>query len=209
MLPQDSHTRYSAWLVDLDGTLYRHKPVQLAMALELLLFGWGSIKTLRTFRHSHEALREEAHTGTALALSPFERQLEHAARTLGLERSHVEKVVRHWMFERPLKWVARAKRAPLLDALAQYRAGGGKTALVSDYPATGKLHALGAASLFDLVVSNGEPGGPSRLKPHPEGYLSAAERLGVEPARCLVIGDRDDADGGAARAAGMGLCIIR
>ncbi len=209
MLPEDSKTRYSAWLVDLDGTLYRHKPVQLAMALELLLFGWGSIKTLRTFRHSHEVLRTEATGETALARSPFDRQLEHAAQTLGLERAQVEKVVRHWMFERPLKWVARAKRAQLLDALAQYRAGGGKTALVSDYPATGKLRALGATNLFDLVVSNGEPGGPSRLKPHPEGYLSAAERLGVEPARCLVIGDRDDADGGAARAAGMGLFIIR
>jgi HAD superfamily hydrolase (TIGR01549 family) len=209
MLPADSTTRYAAWLVDLDGTLYRHKPVQLAMALELLLFGWGSIRTLRAFRHSHEALRNEDHSEAALARSPFERQLEHAAQSLGMERSHVERVVRHWMFERPMKWVARAKRAELLDALASYKAGGGKTALVSDYPASGKLQALGAVSLFDLVVSNGEPGGPRRLKPHPEGYLSAAERLGVEPARCLVIGDRDDADGGAARAAGMGLFLIR
>lgn len=209
MLPLDATTRYAAWLVDLDGTLYRHKPVQLAMALELLLFGWGSIGTLRAFRRSHEALRAEAHGEAALALSPFERQLEHAARTLGRDRGDVERVVRRWMFERPLKWVARAKRVPLLEALASYKAGGGKTALVSDYPATGKLAALGATGLFDLVVSNGEPGGPSRLKPHPEGYLSAAERLGVEPQRCLVIGDRDDADGGAARAAGMGLFLVR
>src|SRR6478752_6261454 len=115
------------------------------MALELLLFGWGSIKTLRTFRHSHEVLRTEAAGGAALALSPFDRQLEHAARTLGKERSQVEQVVRHWMFERPLKWVARAKRQPLLDAISAFKAGGGKTALVSDYPASGKLRALGAA----------------------------------------------------------------
>ena len=47
------------------------------------------------------------------------------------------------------------------------------------------------------------------LKPHPEGYLSAAERLGVAPSACLVIGDRDDADGAAARAAGMAVHIIR
>ncbi len=208
MLPADS-TRYSAWLVDLDGTLYRQKPVQLAMAAELLLFGWGAIKTLRTFRRSHEHLRAETNAGQALALSPFQRQLELAANALGQEPSEVERVVRHWMFERPLKWVARSKRKSLFRALANYRAGGGKTALVSDYPATGKLQALGAISLFDLVVSNGEPGGPSKLKPHPEGYLSAARRLGVEPARCLVIGDRDDADGAAARAAGMGLCLIR
>jgi sugar-phosphatase len=42
----------------------------------------------------------------------------------------------------------------------------------------------------------------SHSKPHPEGYLLAAERLGVAPADCLVI---EDAHAGieAARAAGM------
>jgi FMN phosphatase YigB (HAD superfamily) len=210
-LPPDATTRYAAWLVDLDGTLYRHTPVKLAMAVELLLFGWGSIKTLRSFRHAHEALRHAgpAPHGTALSASPFEQQLELAARELELERADVERTVREWMFQRPLKWVSRAKRGALLAALGAYRAQGGKTALVSDYPAQGKLAALGATLLFDLVVSNGEPGGPSNLKPDPEGYLSAASRLGIEPGRCLVIGDRDDADGEAARAAGMGLCLIR
>ncbi len=208
MLPQDSSTRYAAWLVDLDGTLYRQTPVKFAMAAELMLFGWGSIRTLRTFRHAHEALRLQPNS-SALALSPFQRQLEHAAERLGRPTSDVERIVREWMLERPLKWVARAKRQALLDALRAYRAQGGKTALVSDYPASGKLRALGALELFDLVVSSGEDGGPSKLKPDPEGYLSAASRLGIEPARCLVIGDRDDADGAAARAAGMGLWLIR
>lgn len=209
LLPADANTRYAAWLVDLDGTLYRHKPVQLAMALELLLFGWGAIKTLRTFRHAHEALRGTSPEPSALALSPFQRQLDHAAHALGHPSVDVERTVREWMFRRPLKWVARSKRAELLQRLAQFRDGGGKTALVSDYPATDKLRALGAVSLFDLVVSNGEPGGPSKLKPDPEGYLSAAQRLGVGPEACLVIGDRDDADGAAARAAGMAVHIIR
>lgn len=208
MLPPDAGKRYAAWLVDLDGTLYHHTPVKLAMALELLLFGWGAIATLRTFRHSHEALRLGA-AGAPRGNSPFEQQLAHAAEQLQRPAADVERTVREWMFERPLKWVARAKRQKLLAALAEYRAQGGRTALVSDYPAQGKLHALGARELFELVVSNGEPGGPSQLKPAPEGYLSAAERLGVEPASCLVIGDRDDADGAAARAAGMGFQLIR
>ena len=209
MLPSDANTRYRAWLVDLDGTLYRHTPVKLAMAAELLLFGWRSIKTLRTFRHAHEDLRLLGDGAPADAKSPFEQQLALAANRLGQPPSEVERHVREWMFERPLKWVARAKRAPLLEALSQFRATGGKTALVSDYPASGKLRALGAHTLFDTVVSNGEPGGPRRLKPDPEGYLSAAERLGIEPAACLVIGDRDDADGQAARNAGMAVNIIR
>jgi FMN phosphatase YigB (HAD superfamily) len=209
LLPANASTQYRAWLVDLDGTLYRHKPVQLAMVVELLLFGWGAIKTLRTFRHAHEELRGTSPEPGALALSPFQRQLNHAATKLGRPAQDVERTVREWMFRRPLKWVARSKRSELLAQLAKFREGGGKTALVTDYPATDKLQALGAAGLFDLVVSNGEPGGPSKLKPDPEGYLSAAERLGVGPEACLVIGDRDDADGAAARAAGMAVHIIR
>jgi HAD superfamily hydrolase (TIGR01509 family) len=205
VLPPDADTRYAAWLIDLDGTLYRPLPVKLAMAAELLLFGWGAISTLRTFRHAHEELRGDVGLGG----SPFQRQLGLAATKLSRPAPDVERVVREWMFERPLKWVARARRQALLDAIASYRQGGGKTALVSDYPASGKLEALGALELFDVVVSSGEEGGPSKLKPDPEGYLSAATRLGIEPARCLVIGDRDDADGEAARAAGMGLCLIR
>jgi FMN phosphatase YigB (HAD superfamily) len=209
MLPAHASTQYSAWLVDLDGTLYKSRPVQLAMAIELLLFGWGAIKTLRTFRHAHEELRGVSPDAASLALSPFQRQLNHAANKLGRPSEEVERTVRDWMFRRPLKWVARSKRSDLLAQLARFREGGGKTALVSDYPATDKLQALGAAGLFDLVVSNGEPGGPSKLKPDPEGYLSAAQRLGVAPEACLVIGDRDDADGVAARAAGMAVHIIR
>ncbi len=163
---------------------------RLAMAVELLLFGLGAIKTLRKFRRAHEELREGQGTAAlTLVSNPFERQLEHAALALGRPRDEVERIVRHWMFERPLKWVARSRRDDLLDALEKYRAQGGKTALVSDYPASGKLQALGAVKLFDVVVSSGEPGGPSKLKPDPEGYLRAATALGVEPSRCLVIGD--------------------
>lgn len=206
MLPDAAATRYAAWLVDLDGTLYRSAPVKAAMALELGLFGWRSFSTLRRFRHAHEELRSlgvpEA-LGEGAGFSPFEQQLQLTARALARDPAEVERCVREWMFQRPLKWVARAKRQPLLLALARFRAAGGKTALVSDYPAAQKLAVLGATALFDVIVSNGEPGGPSRLKPDPEGYLSAARRLGVEPAACLVIGDRDDADGAAARAAGM------
>ncbi|MGE5786496.1 MAG: HAD hydrolase-like protein, partial [Myxococcales bacterium] len=36
-----------------------------------------------------------------------------------------------------------------------------------------------------------------------------AKSLGVEPTRCLVIGDRVDADGAAAKAAGMSFRLVR
>ena len=67
---------------------------------------------------------------------------------------------------------------------------------------------MGAPDLFDVIVASGEENGPRRLKPDPEGYLRAAELLQVAPERCLVIGDRDDADGGAARAANMAFRLV-
>ncbi|MEI9937113.1 MAG: HAD family hydrolase [Pseudomonadota bacterium] len=202
---------YEAWLVDLDGTLYTARWVKLAMAAELALFGWPALKTLRQFRHDHEALRQEQSAAQALATvhaSPFAAQLARTAKALNLPVPEVEQVVQRWMFERPGKWIARFPRRALLAELSAFKAQGGLTALVSDYPAERKIDALGARNLFDVIVANGEAHGPRRLKPDPEGFLQAAELLKVAPARCLVIGDRDDADGEAARAAKMGFRLV-
>jgi FMN phosphatase YigB (HAD superfamily) len=196
--------KYDAWLVDLDGTLYAAGPVKLAMAAELLLCGWGAVGTLRRFRLEHERLRrEQAGLVDPAPADPFAAQLRRTAAALSLDVTVVEACVRKWMFERPGKWLRPVRRSSLLAEIAAFRVAGGRTGLVSDYPARAKLRALGAESLFDVVVASGEPDGPSRLKPDPEGYLRAAERLGVVPQRCLVIGDRDDADGAAAAAAHM------
>jgi HAD superfamily hydrolase (TIGR01509 family) len=56
---------------------------------------------------------------------------------------------------------------------------------------------------FDFVLANDEY---DRHKPHPEPYLTAAERFGVAPERCLVI---EDTERGlrSAEAAGM-RCIV-
>jgi HAD superfamily hydrolase (TIGR01549 family) len=196
---------HDAWLVDLDGTLYHPLPVKAAMALELSLLGWGVVGTLRAFRKQHEQLREHP----PVDADPYRTQIGRTAEERGVGAERVAAAVTEWMHERPGKWIRAFRRSALLDEIHRYRAGGGKTALVSDYPSAKKLSALDARSLFDVVVSSGEEGGPRRLKPDPEGYLLAASRLGVAPARCLVIGDREDADGDAARAAGMAFRRIR
>lgn len=193
-----------AWLVDLDGTLYTPAPVKLLLAAELAFGGWGAAGVLRRFRAEHEHLRTLALEG-----DPFALQLSRTAEALGRPVADVEGHVRHWMIERPGRWLAAFRRQALLDEIEAFRRSGGRTALVSDYPAKRKLESLGAAGLFDAVIASGEPGGPTRLKPHPDGYLRAAAAVEVEPSACLVIGDRDDADGAAARAAGMAFRRIR
>lgn len=199
-----------AWLLDLDGTLYRAKPLRWAMAAELALLGAPALKTLRVFRRHHEILREEWLADPELEFhpSPFEEQLKRAATLASVEVETVRTHVEEWMIRRPSKWMRRFERADLISRVIEFRAQGGKTALVSDYPAERKIETMGYRHLFDTVVSNGDHPRFRRLKPAPDAFLIAAEELGVHPKDCLVIGDRDDADGGSARAAGMAFELV-
>ena len=61
---------------------------------------------------------------------------------------------------------------------------------------------LGIADLFQTVVSGQDV---TRGKPDPEGYLLAAERLGIRPENCVVIED-STAGVSSAKRAGM-LCV--
>lgn len=68
-------------------------------------------------------------------------------------------------------------------------------------------HHLGAAGLldlFDTVVTRDDVVNP---KPHPEPYLTAAKRLGVDPLHCLALED-SHAGVRAAHAAGMQTVMV-
>lgn len=192
---------YQAWLVDLDGTLYYAWPVRVVMTVQLALGGWRAIRIIRQFRREQERLRT-ATFGTGDG-NPFDNQVRRTAASLGIDAERVRATIEAWMFEAPCTWIRRFRRRPLISAIQRFRSGGGKVALVSDYPARHKLQAMGVADLFDVVVASGEPDGPSQLKPHPEGLLTAVQRLGVNAADCLVIGDRTDVDLAAANRAGL------
>jgi putative hydrolase of the HAD superfamily len=196
---------HNAWLIDLDGTLYRSFPVKLAMAAELCLAGPTAWKTISTFRKQHELIR---HQEAKLDGDPFSKQLELTAQSLKQSVEETRAIVKRWMIERPGKWLRLFRRSSLLQRIEEYRAAGGRTALVSDYPAAQKLAAMNADGLFDVVIASGEAEQLCSLKPNPSGYLLAAERLEVPAIECLVIGDREDADGQAAKNAGMSFELV-
>lgn len=198
--------KHDAWLVDLDGTLYQAKPLKLIMAAQLLVAGPQAVRIIARFRKEHEAIRS---LNLECSPSPFALQIERTANALHVSTNDVEAVIEKYMFERPRPWLRRFVRLDLVREIRSFRNSGGRTAIVSDYPAQKKLKGLGLINLFDRIVASGEPGGPSRLKPAPDSYLQAAKVLEVEPSRCLVLGDRIDADGAAAKAAGMEFRLVK
>jgi HAD superfamily hydrolase (TIGR01509 family) len=66
------------------------------------------------------------------------------------------------------------------------------------------LKSAGLYDLFDTVVTRDDVVHP---KPHPEPYLTAAQRLGVDPGRCIALED-SHAGVRAAHAAGMQTIMV-
>lgn len=68
-----------------------------------------------------------------------------------------------------------------------------------------QLRSVGVRDLFDACLDSALEG---VSKPDPELVLRAARAVGVEPARCVFVGDLDRVDGAAARAAGMPFALL-
>ena len=207
--PANREARIRAVLFDLDGTMYRQKPMRALMAMELVTLAIThplrapvSWRVLSEFRKAQETLRgQDTPRGAAI------EQLELTARRTGLTRDQVDTIVAEWMLERPLKHLPRCRAAgllPLIDFLARR---GIKMGVFSDYPPELKLQALGVGGRFSVVLCSSDPA-VGLFKPHPRGFLVASARWKVDPSEVLVVGDRPDADAAGAAAAGMPCVIV-
>lgn len=169
------------------------------------------VTTDRCHRHGWQTLAREQGWDFPDELAD---QLRGIARPEALERILQHNQVRASESERTA-WAARKNEVYLqaiagitrkdmlpgvLDFLTAARRAGVRTALCSaSRNALAVLTVLGLRDLFDTVVSGDDV---QKSKPDPEGFLLAAERLGVPPFHCLVF---EDAEAGleAARRAGM------
>jgi putative hydrolase of the HAD superfamily len=94
---------------------------------------------------------------------------------------------------------------PMVDAVRAARASGIRTALVSNSWSTSHYDRTLLAELFDVVVISAEVG---MHKPQPEIYLLSSKRLGIEPARCVLVDDLRENCAGA-EAVGMTAVLHR
>jgi putative hydrolase of the HAD superfamily len=189
-----------AVVFDVDGTLYDQGRMRRRMAMALLLHclrhprEFGLLRTVQTFRQIREELGEEEVGDVARV------QYTRPAERLAVDPDTVRRVAEYWLGERPLAHLP-ACRAPAIDTLfAALRDTGRKIAVFSDYSIEDKLDALQLRA--DLCVSALDPD-VDRLKPNARGLERILEHLDLPPQACVMIGDRDDRDGEAARRVGM------
>lgn len=178
--------KYDAFLYDCDGTLADSMPgharsyvevaasggVQMDANLVYELAGWPVVRVVEEINKRYNAHLDPAKFAEEKEDVFFDRYIDQVA--------PIHFVVDH------LK--VQAGKAKIAVVSGSVRRSVEKT-----------LQVLGIAQLPEVLVCAGET---PRGKPFPDPFLAAAEKLGVQPERCLVL---EDAQAGveAAIAAGM------
>ena len=188
---------------DVDGTLYRQDRLRRKMMAELArhMVLHGSVAPMRilsAYRRQREKLAEDETPDFEDVL------LAHTAGRCGVAPASVEALVRDWMETRPLKHLGSCLYPQLPELFAALKRRRKTIGIVSDYPARQKLQALGLEA--DFIVAAGDEN-VGYLKPHPRGLQALMAAAGVSPRRVVLIGDRPERDGMAARRAGAAALI--
>ena len=160
------------------------------------------MRVLAAYRAAQEELRAGGWVGDIASA-----QIDVATERTGVPGERVGALVAEWMDTRPLDLVTSHARAGLVAMLDALRERAMRLGIVSDYPATAKLAALGIADRFDTVITAGDPR-VQAFKPDPRGLMVALKDLGLQSSEAIYVGDRIDVDARAASAAGMTSVLI-
>ncbi|MCW2625959.1 HAD-IA family hydrolase [Mycobacterium sp.] len=125
----------------------------------------------------------------------------HVLRESGLPHHHAESLYRRVID--PSSWTPYPDTAEVLKSL---HGQGVKTAVVSNIPFDVRpaFEAIGVADCVDEFVLSFEVG---VVKPDAAIFETALARLGVDAAHAVMVGDSDEADGGAS-AVGCGFILV-
>jgi HAD superfamily hydrolase (TIGR01509 family) len=203
--------RVEAVLFDFSGTLFR-------LEEDERWFDGMTVDEREVDGHVQAELmrRLTAPTGRSVEMTPeayhawVNRDLEphlhreaylHVLRESGLADHHAETL--YGRVIDPSSWTPYPDTAEVLKGLHRQ---GIKTAVVSNiaFDIRPAFEAIGAADYVDEVVLSFEVGA---VKPDAAIFETALTRLGVEAANAVMVGDSDEADGGA-RAIGCGFALV-
>jgi putative hydrolase of the HAD superfamily len=184
---------------DVDGTLYDQFRLRMRVLRDLLLDAARrrsaeSIKVLRVYRRLRESLADQE-------VADFERVLiAEAAQLTGRSPERIRAIVDTWIEKRPLRYLATCRYAGVAELFGGLRRNAKLVGVLSDYPPDAKLAALGLKA--DYVICAGDPA-VGLLKPNPRGLAVLMQAAGVGAQATVLIGDRIERDGAAARRLGV------
>ncbi len=184
---------------DVDGTLYRQDTLRRRMLQQLLLHSIVRIdlkplRILSTYRQLRESLAVAETEGFAPIL------VAETAKETGYASSVVEEVISEWIHRRPLRYLASCRYPFLQELFSAIKRKKKIVGVLSDYPAKEKMQALSLEADY-IVTAHDEA--VCMLKPHPRGLEVLMRTAGVQASETVLIGDRLDRDGAAARRAGV------
>ncbi|MBR6457431.1 MAG: HAD family hydrolase [Bacteroidales bacterium] len=184
---------------DLDGTLYNKRGLKARMIWAALCRGRlraggprMPLMCLRLMAYERKVRR---------LFAGHKAGLEDLFIGIALRAKITPEAVRAWYYEWFMSEMAYALKThysldeEVLAKARMFKAAGCKIAILSDYDCVReKFAALGGnPAAFDALLDAPSLGG---FKPCPDVFRAACASLGADPARCALVGDRPDTDGG-------------
>nr|MCR5004094.1 HAD family hydrolase [Bacteroidales bacterium] len=181
-----------AVVLDLDGTLYS----KCGLPTRLIMGDLIHLPAIYAERRARKALQ-----GRYFASS--KEYYDALFNTMASGHPAKAERYRAWFWNRYLPDMVRLIaimhkfRPNIKTFIDAFHSKGLKVAILSDYPMTEpKLKVLGLKpEMFEGIYETPEMGG---LKPCHQTFLSTCQALGVTPDEAIMIGDKENTDGGAA-----------
>ena len=195
---------------DVDGTLYKQRPVRLRMARDIIIhcckqLSLSSLSVIKNYRQYREYLGDtefEKIVNNLVDNDQVSEQLledkvvQYVSYKTGISRDVVYDIVQDWINTRPLKYLIGARYKGVKSFFDFCRENSIKIGIFSDYPAEKKIKALGLFA--DYIISANDV---NALKPNPKGLLQLMSMANIAPDKTIMIGDRPERDGAAAQKA--------
>ena len=206
---------YQVVIFDLDGTLYFQRPFRLRMigflagyilthprcAKDFLI-----IKKYRKVREAWEVHEKECKGNPKYsALGLEDRQYQYVADQMHTKRARVQNVISFFMLEMPLRFLSAYRDEMLAHAIDTLHRQHKTVVVYSDYPVENKLKALGIRADCCYTSADARIGA---MKPDPRGIAVILADTGCAAADALMVGDRYEKDGLAAKGNGVDYLIV-
>lgn len=211
-MQKKSLSDYKAVIFDLDGTLYYQKPFRIRMLLYLIGYalahpsGVKDIFLIQKYRQIRENWDEIEQKGSYREDMDLDsRQFAYVAGIKRVSPERVRNAVRLFMLEAPPKLLPAYRDDVIAALIDKLHEKGVKVVVYSDYPVKDKLEAL-AVKADACFTSADEAIGC--MKPDPKGLGIILKTLGISAEEAIMIGDRYEKDGLAAKRNNMDYIIV-